>query len=233
MPGRSRSEAAVAKMPSSSRIVFSEDVVGASPWRPETIEGDRRNGNDRRSTADRRAAEEKPPEPSYEDGLRDGRAIGLEQARRESAAALRAQLQNIAEQGDQLLGALTAQLAGIQESAAHEITMLAIEIARSAVGAALRINPELIVTAVTEALALITDENARPTIRVNPADASLLNEHLSPLLIARGAQLMPDPRVARGGCLIETSKASVDATLQTRWQRSIAALGIDDTWVQT
>ena len=72
-------------MPSSSRIVFSEDVVGASPWRPETIEGDRRNGNDRRSAADRRAADEKPPEPSYEDGLRDGRAIGLEQARGEQA----------------------------------------------------------------------------------------------------------------------------------------------------
>jgi flagellar assembly protein FliH len=205
-------------MPSSSRIVFSEDVVGASPWR---------------SAADRRAADEKPPEPTYADGMRDGRALGLEQARRESAAALRAQLQNIAEQGDQLLGALTAQLASIQESAAHEITMLAVEIARSAVGVALRINPELIVTAVTDALALITDENARPTIRINPADADLLTEHLTPLLSARGAQLMPDPRVARGGCRIDTSKATVDATLQTRWQRSIAALGIDDTWVET
>jgi flagellar assembly protein FliH len=223
----------VAKMPSSSRIVFSEDVVGASPWRPEAIEGDRRNSKDRRSATDRRAAEETPPEPSYEDGMRDGRALGLEQARRESAAALRAQLQNIAEQGDQLLGALTAQLASIQESAAHEITMLAVEIARSAVGVALRVNPELIVTAVTDALALITDENARPTIRVNPADAGLLTEHLTPLLSARGAQLMPDQRVARGGCLIDTSRASVDATLQTRWQRSIAALGIDDNWVQT
>jgi len=223
----------VAKMPSSSRIVFSEDVVGASPWRPEAIEGDRRNGNDRRSAADRRAAEEKPPEPTYADGMRDGRALGLEQSRRESAAALRAQLQNIAEQGDQLLGSLTAQLASIQESAAHEITMLAVEIARSAVGVALRINPELIVTAVTDALALITDENARPTIRINPADADLLTEHLTPLLSARGAQLMPDPRVARGGCRIDTSKATVDATLQTRWQRSIAALGIDDTWVET
>ena len=223
----------MAKMPSSSRIVFSEDVVGASPWRPETIEGDRRNNNDRRSTTDRRAAAEKPPEPSYEDGMRDGRALGLEQARRESAAALGAQLQNIAEQGDQLLGALTAQLASIQESAAHEITMLAVEIARSAVGVALRVNPELIVTAVTDALAVITDENARPTIRINPADAGLLTEHLTPLLSARGAQLMPDQRVARGGCLIDTSRASVDATLQTRWQRSIAALGIDDTWVQT
>jgi len=220
-------------MPSSSRIVFSEDVVGASPWRPETIEGDRRNGNDRRSAADRRAADEKPPEPTYADGMRDGRALGLEQARRESAAALHAQLQNIAEQGDQLLGSLTAQLASIQESAAHEITMLAVEIARSAVGVALRINPQLIVTAVTDALALITDENARPTIRINPADADLLTEHLTPLLSARGAQLMPDPRVARGGCRIDTSKATVDATLQTRWQRSIAALGIDDTWVET
>ena len=29
-------------MPSSSRIVFAEDLVGAAPWQPRTLEGERR-----------------------------------------------------------------------------------------------------------------------------------------------------------------------------------------------
>jgi flagellar biosynthesis/type III secretory pathway protein FliH len=37
--------------------------------------------------------------------------------------------------------------------------------------------------------------------------------------------------VGRGGCRIDTPKASVDATLKTRWQRALAALGKQDTWV--
>jgi flagellar biosynthesis/type III secretory pathway protein FliH len=37
--------------------------------------------------------------------------------------------------------------------------------------------------------------------------------------------------VSAGGCVIETPRASVDATLQTRWRRTLAAIGRDDDWV--
>jgi flagellar assembly protein FliH len=219
-------------MPSSSRIVFAEDLVGASPWQPRTLEGERRSGAERRMGLGRRAEEPPPPPPPvYEDGLRDGFVQGLAQARRESADTLRAQHDALARRADALIAEMTAQLAALQQSVAEEVTALAVEIARSAVGAALRIRPELIGPVAEEALAAIADEHGKPVLRLHPDDAVLVAELLAPALAARGAQLVPDPAVTPGGCRVETGRAGVDATLQTRWRRALAAIGRNDEWI--
>jgi flagellar assembly protein FliH len=228
---------------SSSRIVFAEDLVGAALWQPGVLECERRSGRDRRARG-RRHSDDEPdaaPAPGYDDGVRDGLvrgieqgvAQGLEQARRESADAQRAQIEAIAARADALVASLTAQLARLQQSLADEVVTLAVEIARSAVGATLKLRAEIVAPVVADALAALVDEHGRPVLRVNPEDATLLGEHLEPLLAARGATLVPDPTVSPGGCVAETSRASVDATIQTRWRRAIAAIGRDDEWVQT
>jgi len=224
---------------SNSRIVFAEDLIGAALWQPGVLECERRGGSDRRGGGGRRADDPppEPPPPSYADGLRDGLAQGLEQgleqARRESADAQRALLEASAARADALVASLTGQLATLQQSLADEVTGLAVEIARSAVGATLRLRAELVAPAVAEALAALVDEHGRPVLRVNPEDATLLGEHLAPLLAARGATLVPDPTLSPGGCIVETARASVDATIQTRWRRALAAIGRDDEWVET
>jgi flagellar assembly protein FliH len=221
-------------MPSSSRIVFAEDLVGASPWKPRALEGDRRTGMERRSIVDRREPEVVAPRsPTYEDGLRDGIEQGLARARIEQAEANRLEREAIAQHAGVLLGSFTAQLAGIQQSLADEVTGLAVEIARSAVSAALRIRADLIAPAVAEALSAIADEHAKPVVRMNPEDASLLGEALAPVLAMHAAQLVADPAVGPGGCLVDTPRANVDGTLATRWRRSLAAIGRDDEWVET
>lgn len=223
---------------SSSRIVFAEDLVGAALWQPGVLDGDRRSGRDRRGIGLRdQDVPEEPPEPGYDDGVRDGLAQGfaqgLEQARRESAEAQRAQREAVAARADALVASLVTQLAALQQSLADEVTGLAVEIARSAVGATLRLRAEIVAPAVADALAALVDEHGRPVLRVNPEDATLLGEHLEPLLAARGATLVPDPTVSPGGCVAETARASVDATIQTRWRRALAAIGRDDEWVET
>jgi flagellar assembly protein FliH len=220
-------------MHSSSRIVFAEDLVGAAPWTPGTLEGDRRAGTDRRAGSERRRHDVRAPEsPTYEDGLRDGHARSLEQARLEAAEAMRLQREAFAARADALLDTLTAQLAGLQQSVADDVVGLATEIARSAVGSALRIRPDRVVTVVVDALAAIVDDHARPVLRLHPDDAARVAEALAPALAARGAQLVPDPTLTPGGCRVETGRAGVDATLQTRWRRALAAIGRDDEWIE-
>jgi flagellar assembly protein FliH len=218
-------------MPSSSRIVFAEDLGVTSPWTPTVIEGDRREGMDRRVTPERRA-DAKPAVPTYEDGLRDGYARGLEEALLQGRQARHAEIEAIAQRGDALVAALTAQLAALQSSLAGDLTQLGVEIARSAFGAALRVRDDAVVPAVNAALAAIVDDRARPILRVHPDDALLLGEQLGPLLEARGAQLVPDDSVLPGGCRVETPRQAVDATVQTRWRKALAALGQDDAWVE-
>lgn len=229
MPAKSQWEAAV-KTPSSSRIVFAEDLAGAAPWKPGPLGG---AASTRKGQAGPREREEAaPPEPlGYEDGLREGFEKGLAHARQMTAEAVAAQQRDIAEQGAQLLETFTSQLAALQQSMADAVTTLAVEIARSATGTALRLDRDIVSPAVHEALASIVDEHARPTVRLNPYDASLLGEHLAAALSARGAHLVPDASVGRGGCRVDTSRTSVDATLKTRWGRALAALGRQDEWV--
>ena len=221
-------------MRSSSRIVFAEDLVGATPWKPGALEGERRARADRRRGLERQPEPDPPPpapEPGYDDGLRAGIAQGREQAGREMAERERERLAEIAQRADALLGSLTAQLAMLQQGFADEVVGLAVAIARSAVGSALSLRPDRVIPLVNEALEALADERGRPVVRLHPDDAALLGEALGPLLAARGAQLVPDETVAAGGCIVETGRASVDATLATRWQRAVAAIGRDDAWV--
>jgi len=224
-------------MPSSSRIVFAEDLVGAAPWEPGPLEDNRRGGADRRRGFERRREEEEPPsappDPGYEDGLRDGIAQGVAQARREMEQREREQVAALAQRADALLGTMTAQLALLQQGFADEVVSLAVAIARSAVGSALSLRPDRVIPVVTEALEALADEQGRPVVRLHPDDAALLGEALGPLLAARGAQLVPDEAVPAGGCVAETPRASVDATLATRWRRAVAAIGRDDEWVDS
>lgn len=218
-------------MPSSSRIVFAEDLVGASPWQPGRLDGaDRRRGN-RRSGLDRRGESAEPQEPGFDEGLRQGFEQGVAHERAQSAARERQRLEEIAARGDALVAAVAAQLASLQQRVADEVVALAVEIARRAVGAAIALKPDHVTPVVIEALQALADDHSRPVVRLHPDDAALLAGALEPLLAARGVQLAPDPSVAPGGCIVETPRASVDATLQSRWRRTLAAIGRDDEWV--
>jgi flagellar biosynthesis/type III secretory pathway protein FliH len=55
----------------------------------------------------------------------------------------------------------------------------------------------------------------------------------TPTSETEAAQLVADPGVGPGGCIIDTPRANVDGTLATRWRRSLAAIGRDDEWVET
>jgi flagellar assembly protein FliH len=211
-------------VPSSSRIVFAEDLAEAAPWAPGELAGGRARLP--------RERPETPAAPTYEDGLRDGHARGLAAARRELEQARRREAEAIAQRADALVGALAGQLAQVQQAYADEVVALAVEIARSAFGAALRVRDDAVAPAVVAALAAIGEDHGRPTIRLHPDDAALVGEQLAPLLAARGAHLQADETIAAGGCRVETARGSVDATVATRWRRALAALGRDDDWVE-
>jgi flagellar assembly protein FliH len=38
-------------------------------------------------------------------------------------------------------------------------------------------------------------------------------------------RLLADARITPGGCIAETALGSIDATIETRWERVIAAVG--------
>ena len=54
--------------------------------------------------------------------------------------------------------------------------------------------------------------------------------HFSPhradeAIAARGARLVPDAAVSRGGCIVESEVGVIDASVESRWRRATEAMG--------
>lgn len=181
-----------------------------------------------------------PPEPSpnveelidkahksgYQDGYRNG-LIALESYKQTQAAQLAAYM------NDQI-GALASdfhhRLESLEQQLAGRIAGVALELARQVVRSELDQRPEAVLTVAEEALSVLLSSAKQIVVRLNPDDHALAQGSLTEVLQARGARLLPDVAVTRGGCVVESDIAVVDASVEARWFRAAAAMGSQTEW---
>jgi flagellar assembly protein FliH len=153
-------------------------------------------------------------EAARDEGLR----VGLEQGRAraaDDAARLRAL-------GDALL-ALDAEH---EQRLAQHVTTLALEVARQLVRGALETHPDRVLTIVREALGAFAGAGGDDRcLRLHPDDAALVREVFATSGEAPGWRIVDDLTLARGGCRLQSPVLDVDASLDDRWRRIVAALG--------
>ena len=127
----------------------------------------------------------------------------------------------------QKLGALVQKLdeaiVGMEGEVADELLALSLEIARQVVRETVRLQPEAILAVVREALLQLPHQHA--TVYLHPDDAALVRIHLGEQLAHAGHRIHDDPALQRGDCQVESGNTRVDATLDNRWQRTVAGLG--------
>lgn len=162
-----------------------------------------------------------------------GREEGLDQGRREALAEQilvaeeeRAQLQALLASIGQLLRDFEEQLAG-------DVLSVSLELARLIVRQALRVHPEVVLAVVRDVLTVLPGIDAQTSLALNPADV-LLVRYLAKddkALASLPWRIVEDPLIERGGCRLENATTEIDATVETRWRRVIAALGRDDAWI--
>ncbi|MES2090833.1 MAG: FliH/SctL family protein [Pseudomonadota bacterium] len=162
----------------------------------------------------------------YQDGYRNGLAA-LESYKQTQAAQLASHL------SDQV-GALAAdfhhRLESLEQQLAGRIAGVALEIARQVVRSELDQRPEAVLMVAEEALGVLLASARQIAVRLNPEDHALAQGSLTEVLQARGARLLPDPSVVRGGCVVESDIAVVDASVEARWHRAAAAMGSQSEW---
>jgi flagellar assembly protein FliH len=181
------------------------------------------NGGSAADVAEQIAAQMRAARQSgYQDGYRDG------------LAALEGFKQSYASQTTAQVGALLAsfgdELAGLQQEMARTLAITATQLARRIVRSEIGARPELIAQVAQEALDTLLLSAKHITLRVHPDDHALVAQGAAEVLQARGARLLADAAMARGGCLVESDIGIIDASLETRWRRAAAALGIDEAW---
>ncbi len=166
-------------------------------------------------------------EAGHAKGFERGYEAGTEHARRQQLLAEEQAGAMLVQRIESLHGALEGRFADLEREAADRVVALALEVARHALRATLAVNPEAIVPVVQEALSSLFDERVRMHLYLNPLDAELVRRELGERLAARNCEIVADPSIEAGGCRIETPRAEVDATVATRWRRTLAAIGRD------
>ena len=215
-----------------ARFIPREELNDVKSWQP----GDLAGGPAPQANI-HRAAEEAPKvdvaaqlaaqlraarQAGYQDGYRDG-LVALDGFKQSFAAQTTAQI-------GALVQSLGDELGGLQQDMARTLAIAATHLARQIVRSELASNPALVANVAQEAIDTLLLSAKHITLRVHPDDHPLVAQGAADVLAARGARLLSDASMSRGGVLVESDIGVIDASLEARWRRAAASLGCDEDW---
>jgi flagellar assembly protein FliH len=166
----------------------------------------------------------------YAEGFVQGQAQTRLEAQRQITDFIASQGQEAAQNFTQLFASVQAQQADSEQVMARGVLELACELARQVVRQELSVNPEALRPVIREALGLLAIENKSAVVRLNPADLVVLEEAVRAEFANLSLTLLADATLTRGGCVVESAGTVVDGTLEKRWMRAIANLGLNMPW---
>ena len=166
----------------------------------------------------------------YAEGFAQGHAQATLEAQRQIADFIANQGQEAAQSFSQLFAAVQEQQAQAEQVVARGVLDLACELARQVVRHELSVNPDVLQPVIREALGLLVAETKTAVVKLNPQDFEALEAVVKAEFLNLSLTLMPDASLTRGGCLIESAGTVVDGTVEKRWQRAVASLGLSSVW---
>lgn len=219
------------RRPSSSRVTRGEEIQHARPMSIPSLDP---NGKTQSSLHERRE------DPQHRETFEKGLQTGLARGRQEGAAAARQRCEDeareaalaaggfAAERMAKLVESFEAEFSAMESRLADKTLDLAISVAEKVLLREIRTDSHGILPVVLECLSLLPNESNGIVIRLHPTDLEVLQSIDGDQFSEFTPRWQPDESIKPGGCHIETDQTVVDASLETRWQRSLAAIGIDE-----
>lgn len=164
----------------------------------------------------------------YAAGFQEGSEKGFAEGRKAAEAAVKKEIVQL----QTLLSSLNQDLRRMDQEVADELLSLAIALSKKMIGQALIIKPELILPIVQEAIKSLPGSTQHPRLYLHPDDVIIIHSHLDTKLTQDNWSIREDEQLCRGGCRIEVDGSEIDASLQVRWQRVLAAIGRNDSWLE-
>lgn len=155
---------------------------------------------------------------AFDEGYAAGYDHGSAAARREAE-----QLQAMARAASDVFDRFETGLA-------PRLLELAAEIARQVIQRELALDNNVILAVVRDAFNQLIGGETGKQLLLHPSDVQLVRAHLGEELELGQWKIVEDAGVQAGGCRISTQQSDIDATLGTRWKRTLATLGQDSPW---
>lgn len=164
----------------------------------------------------------------YQEGYQEGLMQGREQGYREGGEEAQLEAQRL----NGLLTQVNEAVQQLDQAMAQQMLSLALGIARQMMRQALLVRPELVLPVVQEAISSLPQANQHPQLILHPQDAALVRSCLEADLAHGHWRVVEDSQITPGGCRLETAQSELDATLESRWQRVLEALGRSGDWLE-
>jgi flagellar assembly protein FliH len=224
-----------------SRIIPSEQVGGAIDWQFNAVDqaslrfaaklkAQAEAEDQSKSESDRKAGFGE----GYNKGFSEGYAQAHAQATLEGDRKIADYIENQGEEAARAFGSLLAvshqQIAESEQQMAQGLLELACSLAKRVLIHDLTVNPNAILPVIREALGILIADSRAALVRLNPADVEVVEPVLAQEFPGLAIKLLADTHIHRGGCQVESGGTVVDGTIEARWRRVVARLGLESAW---
>jgi len=207
--------------PPHARFIPREELQGFASWKPGAF-GAAADGAGAAEASEQQALQHAARQAGYQEGYRDG-LVALENFKRSVLQSNAAQFGALLQQFDEQLDALEFDMA-------RSLTRVAVSIAQQVVRDELRAQPERIARVVHEAVEAVLMSARHIVVQVNPQDHALVDAGAAEAIAARGARLVSDAGIERGGCRVLSDVGTIDARIAARWAQASATVGVEMPW---
>jgi flagellar assembly protein FliH len=220
-----------------SRFIPGEEIEGFEQWRfgaidtaAQLLAAQVMARESAQSDTQTQALRQDSYQAGYAEGLIQGRVQAEADLQQQMADFLAKQAQATAQRLGEVFSAAQSELTLSRQVVAQGVLELACELARQVLRQELSVNPDVMLPVIREALELLGIEHQSAVVRMHPSDLEVLQMPLVNEFAGMSLTLRSDPSLAPGGCVLESAGMVVDATLQKRWQRAVATLGLESAW---
>jgi len=201
------------------RFIPREELQDFASWKPGAFGGAAATAPD---SAAQQAVMHAARQAGYQEGYRDG-LVALDNFKRSVLQQNSAQFGALLQQFDEQLDALEFDMAG-------SLARVAASIAQQVVRDELIARPERIARVAQEAVEAVLLSARHIVVQVNPQDLALVEQGAADAIAARGARLVSDPGIERGGCRVLSDVGTIDARIGARWEHASASIGAALPW---
>jgi len=163
----------------------------------------------------------------HAEGLKKGQEQGAAAAKQAALAEQKAKLTEVLTAFGTAAAALDARRAAFEADAAGDVVRLAVAIARRVAHAVATRDPAVVEANVREAVRLVVSK-ANVRVAVNPGQRELVAALLPQLKVTwpdlHAVEVVEDPSIVPGGCVVTSAGGEVDARLDAQLDRIVAEL---------
>lgn len=209
-----------------TRFIAAEEIGAVSRWKFERMDP---AGDPLGSVVDMQSIDQ-ARKAGYAEGYAAGHSAAMAQAGAEMAAYHANKGQENARRFAALVAAAEIQLDAVQQDIAQGALELAVALARQVVRRELVVRADAVEPVAREALALLMSDSRSARLRLSPEDFEWLEKPLRAEFATQAVNVIADPAVRPGDCMVDSESTVVDGTLATRWARAVASLGLSTPW---